>query len=66
MLCRQRRNNVLVVKVVIINHLFKMSNIHTLFDGKKDEENKKNTTAYNGNGVASISRDAMGLDGIVS
>jgi UBX domain-containing protein 1 len=43
-----------------------MSNIHTLFDGKKDEENKKATTAYNGNGVASVSRDAMGLDGIVS
>jgi hypothetical protein len=34
-----------------------MSNIHTLFDGKKEDENKKATTAYNGNGVASQARD---------
>lgn len=42
-----------------------MSNIHTLFDGKKEDENKKATTAYNGNGVASQARDEQGLDGIV-
>jgi hypothetical protein len=39
--------------------------IHGLYDNKKAEDDKKNTTAYNGNGVEATAPDALGLDGIV-
>ena len=39
--------------------------IHGLYDNKKADDDKKNTTAYNGNGVEATAPDALGLDGIV-
>lgn len=43
-----------------------MSNIHGLFSGKGKKEEEKNTTAYNGNGVASESPDARGFDDLIN